>query len=249
MRRANNPELIMVNTTPIGINLGFDFCAEHEQGISGIMLSFGIKTDKIGFEARKITQLPTNLVLVEKQYQVILCLSRYDNINTLLKSTLKIYEFDKSNIASAWDNESFAINAMGKENSKFMKELIEAFKQKDIVFIMSKGTPFGGAGLCILIYSKIPEDIKLAFAKEDKQIKDEIKLCKKLEEKSGIKDLLTKKGKRWYTLSINRIDNGQPMWWLNPQEQSKYKAGWFTTQDLIDWADDKGKIIISENEK
>jgi len=33
------------------------------------------------------------------------------------------------------------------------------------------------------------------------------------------------------------------MFWLNPQEQNKYRCGWFTVEELTEWAEDKGTII------
>lgn len=56
--------------------------------------------------------------------------------------------------------------------------------------------------------------------------------------------LSRKAKKEFFYLKIRSIDkNGKPSWWLNPYEQQKYEAGWYSTQDLLDWADNKGKVI------
>jgi len=57
--------------------------------------------------------------------------------------------------------------------------------------------------------------------------------------------LSRKAKKEFFYLKIRSIDkNGKPSWWLNPYEQQKYEAGWYSTQDLLDWANDKGKVLI-----
>ena len=52
---------------------------------------------------------------------------------------------------------------------------------------------------------------------------------------------------RFYSLSIREYDeDGSPLWWLNPAERGKYHAGWYHTEDLKKWAENKGPVIGGE---
>jgi hypothetical protein len=62
--------------------------------------------------------------------------------------------------------------------------------------------------------------------------------------RTRVENLLRKKKKGYFSLSPRYNKSGELVVWLNPFEQSKYNSGWFTIQDLRDWARDKGKVII-----
>ena len=68
-------------TTLTGVNLGADYCSEHEWGIKGIQASFGIELaddKKLGLEKRTITTLPASpdLIFVKSKKSAVLYFRR-----------------------------------------------------------------------------------------------------------------------------------------------------------------------------
>lgn len=59
-----------------------------------------------------------------------------------------------------------------------------------------------------------------------------------------VKKVLKKKKKDWYFLGSPR-KNEEGVWrfWLNPSQQHIYEAGWFTLEELKQWANDEGPVI------
>ncbi len=70
--------LIHRNVVPIGIDLGFYGCAEHHRGIVELSEKFGIRPGQglSGYEARKITALPTGLHFAKSTDSSYLILER-----------------------------------------------------------------------------------------------------------------------------------------------------------------------------
>ena len=63
---------------------------------------------------------------------------------------------------------------------------------------------------------------------------------------TGIYKELKEADKKFFALSPNKDDKGNLIFWLNPQEQDKYNFGWVTLQDLKDWIQNKGKIVLKK---
>ena len=63
-----------------------------------------------------------------------------------------------------------------------------------------------------------------------------------------VKSALTDQGKEWHSLERWQWMDGEIRFWLNPNEQDIYRAGWFSIDDLIAWAQDRGPIMIEEAE-
>lgn len=70
------------NDVPASINLGADFCAEHEWGIAGIKADFGTElNNKNGIEHRRITKLPPLTFVQDKNYFFLTSVSgRYHDL-------------------------------------------------------------------------------------------------------------------------------------------------------------------------
>ncbi|MBN2459757.1 hypothetical protein JXB28_05725 [Candidatus Woesearchaeota archaeon] len=237
----------------IGANLGFDFCAEHEWGIKGLYRDFGMKLEEeLGFESRKNTLVPKSLFYIQKQKSSALIYNSYasrpDDLEHLLKGELDFDYLISSNpdkaIAAAWDERSFGLHVPAKHN-EVPKMLYEAFESKNgIIMLSGRRNPFANSGLLLLDYTKIPEENKAQARADDKAGREEQALYRKMEQDSGVFELLKQSGKSFYSLGIRRLDKeGKPMWWLNPCEQQKYESGWYTTEQLKEWAEDKGPVM------
>jgi hypothetical protein len=264
------PVLFRVHKKPgrqiIGFNLGADFVAEHEWGIGEIIGYFGLQTEnELGYEGRRNTKVPFGLWFYETDENVLLGFDPYapsrhpneteykpseETVKWLMDDyeSLKLLPNDEKGFVGAWDGGSFGINAKKERYGQTVRELYEAFKRKDgVITFLREPTlagAFGNAGLTLLIYSRIPSEIKTNAIEADRKKREELALYKRLEEESGVKELLKEHGKDWYALSIGRLDEkGEPLWWLNPEDQDRYNFGWFSTKDLRAWAKDKGKIV------
>lgn len=221
----------------IGVSLGYDFCSEHEHGIRQLQEDFGLKINKkYGFEARKNNIVPpglfcSNNMLVYPKSQ----------LEFIIKEEL--LSIGHGEIASAWCEHSFAVSVVPKYSGALVS-LYDAFKGKNGVIMLSGRTnPFANSGLILLNYRLIPKEMKDEFYEKDKKYHAEQRMFRKLEQESGIFELLKDNGKEFWSLHIGRLDeNGEPSWWLN----ARGNFGWYKTEDLRQWAENKGPVMKSK---
>jgi hypothetical protein len=96
----------------------------------------------------------------------------------------------------------------------------------------------------------IPESARDDFRKKEKAYRDEQAMFRKMEEESGVYELLKKSGKRFFALQIKHLDDkGQPRWWLNPYQQDIHNFGWYSTEDLKLWAADQGPVVMKKKQE
>ncbi len=163
------------NNEIIGINLGSNFCAEHEFGIQPIQKVLGVPTEitaeNYGIKARQITKFnPQNFIYKET--------TRYNYL------VFRVWAFDEDNrklpnfsdlapnpqeIETGWSSNDFVIIAP-KQYRKFLRNLWSSFQKKDIAIGLGNLTnPFINSGLVILIVSKVPPEMVAAIEKDDKE--------------------------------------------------------------------------------
>ncbi len=252
MQRAHNASIL----GGVVVNLGADYCAEHEWGIKGICEHFGIPIEvhrkALGIEGRTITEIPTGLYLVEGDNKIALVFDGYlgyqDEHRQLkvgwkdLSSELK---GEGPKLITAWDEKSFGLVAFTDEDCNFLRKLHQAFIEKDVAIWLGGGGVFQNAGLCIGIASQIPEENKKTMASSDA---DRLSL-KEAATKTGIEKRLTKAGLKWFALSPrwtpskDKERTTQPVvFWLNPMDQQNVNYGWFTVEELDQWIKGIGPI-------
>lgn len=267
MKRGYDSEfLIDENGVLLGINLGADFTSEHEWGIEGIKSAFGLKDKQksilgnqkplLGIDRRKINNkvdlIFKDIVIKKEKHKVLIHSSSWLKEhaekaidNKWIPSDLHIYGDEK--MACAWDENSFGI--MVKEDYfEELTQIYEAFMNLDIVIGMSPSHAFKNGGLVFSITSRLPkETIENIYNKD----LDAINL-KKAAEETGIYELLDKVGKGsfkgYFALSPRWKDESKKevIFWLNPYHQNIHNFGWFTVEDLKEWAEDKGKIMMNK---
>ena len=253
MRRGYDSEFLTNdNGEIIGINLGADHCAEHEWGIKGIKESFKLNDNEevFGIAKRIINASPENLmfkkVKIKNKIHYVLILLRHtygiifdEDYKKWLPSDL--IPFSDKNMACAWDENSFGI-VVTKEFKNEIESLYESFKNKDIAIGVAPSKAFSNGGLVFTITSKLPQEIIDDIYEKDLDYYN----LQNTATATGIYDVLKNKGKKYYALSPRWKDENKNelVFWLNPAEQRKYNYGWFTIEDLEDWANDKGKIIM-----
>ena len=65
---------------------------------------------------------------------------------------------------------------------------------------------------------------------------------------TGIEEVLKAAGKKWYALSPGWRDKRKQHvdFFLNPCEQERYDFGWFTVEELRQWARDEGPVLLDK---
>jgi len=169
--------------------------------------------------------------------------------------------------SGAWDENSFGI-LVPKKNFSILDALQKSLLNDDaLVYLGGSENPFSNSGLCIVVRSRLPEGLCNQMEEKDREHQSLLKDA----EKTGIEKTLEKAGKRWFSLSPKRpfVDNGDGtyrpfisstreetntitkhnvVFWLNPMEQSIHNSGWFTVEQLEEWAKDSGPVMMKKEE-
>jgi len=265
MRRAMMNEEFVEYTekdgskTFLGVNLGFDFCAEHEWGISGLKDSLGIwngtpETEKkvYGMARSKINNNSSVFFFSKefhksnKEFVTIYFLGSSEYFNK--ERNEEFADFHKSDIEyyilsgdkellTYWDSSSFLIisdqkDEMIKLNSAFLTNEIglRSFS-RSMVF-----SPDMKAGLMLFIMSELSDDVDSWIIEDQKEYYNMFKKFRRynLEKKF-------KKAKiRYDVLYPMQIEEGQeelvskfPYWvWWWPVDTDKYEGGSYTIEDF-----------------
>jgi len=154
----------------VGINLGSNFCAEHEYGIQPIQETLGIPTitRKAGVKARQITKFKAeNFIYKINGYYSYLIFQIWPFGGDKMVHFTELMP-NPNEISTAWSSTDFGLVAP-KPYKDFVKELWCAFQEKDIALGLGKSSanPFINPGLVILIISKAPLEMIAAIEHED----------------------------------------------------------------------------------
>ena len=253
MRRANDSAFLVNEGALIGLNLGADFTSEHEWGINGIKRLFGIPSgDKdFGLTRRKITTVPQSPVFGWTKGKMpksegFYLYDSYRNEVPDFSNYSELHSWDDK-IACAWDENSFGVFATDPKEIAYLKEIFMAFQSGDGAIFLGGDGIWRNSRLCLVISSRIPQEFLDGWYKDDKERYE----MDQVVEKTGIRQLLKEKGKHYFALSRPhyRKSDGKLVLWLNPQEQHDNNYGYFTIDDLKEWADGKGKIPKAKEKK
>jgi len=263
MRRAFHAKLIYHEAKFLGINLGYDYCAEHEWGIKGLEEAFGLNSMLMGVQRYQNSIVPNGIYskmeTIEFTDHKTPWVGLYFDARQYfamdkkeLKKHMPLpFKQTEDEIATAWDDHSFAI-VVHKNNKWIINEIIDAINRKDLAIgIGNSCNPFSRGGLQLMIVSYMPQEMKDAILESHE---DYDKLMKAVD-KTRIKETLKKAGKGYYALAPQWYSpefkpagrtlktKYKVVFFLNPHEQSKYDSGWFTVEELKDWTKEKGIIL------
>lgn len=150
---------------------------------------------------------------------------------------------EKSNVVSSWSSDGgFAIHVRGQENVDRLKELHQAFLNKDVAVGLGVSLGFRRSGPSLVRVSSLTEEEHKAV---ESSLADHARLMADVK-KSGIEELLRAAGKGWYALSPRWADHKNEKdleFFLNPMEQRKYAFGYFTVDELQQWAKEEGPVV------
>ena len=252
----------------IAVNLGADYCAEHEWGIKGINSRFGIsseksflgiKSTKIGIDSRTITKCDSIIEKVElevPQWSMDKSVKRTKKklFGIAMKDSWRVNsDYSWLTKSSHWDPTRDSVLGFWAE-SRFLflvedelicDEFVTAFQNKDISIWTGGAGAFKNGGLVIAIVSRIPEDFKKSMTDTDQDRLD----LEKAVVNTGIHKILEKAGKKFNALSPRWKDESKKeiTFWLNPQDpQDNY--GWYALEDLKQWTKGEGPIPKKEKD-
>lgn len=268
MRNTHLSKAIGRNTDGklIGVNLGSDFCTEHEWGIKDIKREMGISDKGSGYDCHKATSHGSlSLELDEKTLFIHMhrgdsYFSKNDIRRTFNKrkkeftASLKSefergedpsnykYDTEGHRFVAAWDKGSFAIMFHESLRDDY-KALSKALKSLDICVSIGGSQFIENGGLCLLISSQIP----IEWERDLKSAQRDVKKLKKASKKTGIHKVLEKADKEFFALSPrwDKDNKGEVIFWLNPMGQDIYNFGWFSVKELTEWAKNKGPVMKS----
>lgn len=277
MRKGRNPEIKITDKGLYGFNLSSDATAEHEWGISKLKSLLGMpqlgsekkynvmdkiskrKKYNVGIDARTIQTIPDHTLRLEKfvendeNYYVLICYRPWGMKIDITEHSLKafeLYPYPGTNITAAWDESSFGL-LVSEVYKGELEDLHQAILNKNVV-ISANDEKFEGGGLNLIIKSSIDEKTSIEMFDRDME---EIKI-KKISEEIGLKEKLRKANKKFLALSprlAKDFDNisetkYELVYWLNPYEQHIHNYGWFTVEELLQWIDDEGPVIINKKD-
>lgn len=257
MRKATNKgNWIIENGVFIGVSTGFDFCTEHELGIKSLQSSAGITAledqisskrnwfnfrknkPKFGLERTTIVNLDNILQgIAETDKGVPYYIFGYNVFRSAVPPSFT------EPFESYWDDTSFLIASTDKDK---MMELVEAAYNKDLAFTTGGKVLQEHAGIRLVIKSKVPQSLYEQCEENDIEI-FELKIEN---QKIDIQSKLKKAGCNFYACSPRWKDfeNREIWWWLNPEDQRSFEAGYYTYDELIQWTKGKGPVIkVEEN--
>lgn len=286
MRKASNDYgLIVIDDKFIGIALGYDYCAEHEWGIEDLRRLCGIPVssrENMGVKNRTITVCPP-LVFKEEtdkkiKYTYLYTGHRYntqeENEKYIprdladYKDTFKWrmkwakehpdrIEKNDETIMTAWDGGSFGVAVMDEKEVEHLKELHQAFLNKNVTIAVSNlraKNPFAGSSLCLFITDRIPQKTLDAMYLGDKEYYDR----EDYEDKIGMKDIINKygnkngyRGDKYFMACSPKWINHEDaesreeqkkknntkydiMYWINYSDNDN-NFGWYTVEEIKKW--------------
>jgi hypothetical protein len=59
-----------------------------------------------------------------------------------------------------------------------------------------------------------------------------------------VKVVLRDQHKEWHSLDSWQWIDGEIRFWLNPKQQDRYNAGWYTIDELISWSREIGPVVV-----
>lgn len=275
MRKGFNNSILYNDTGEfLGLCLGSDFTSEHEWGINNIAQEFRFaykakNNNILGADKSTVDKFPENslhyFTYGQKPVNHYLILDPGMFRQDLVKEGMiknELWKLDNEEFASAWSWSMFGIRFIGKNNGQYLKELYEAFQNKNVCFLFSGDlkNPFARSGLCIVIRDRLDHEVEEKLIKNDMDridLEHEAKL-------TGIKDYIDKLNSQYTTGFIKKFGylalspawcserkkehtDFPVMFWLNPINQREHNAGWFTVEDLMRWTNGLGPVIKEYN--
>ena len=254
MRRSYDCKFIVNEGDVIGFSFGSGVAAEHQMGIDSLRTSLGMDSNAIGLDRSIVHEFQFPLDVYEREDEMVVIFDP-SIIGVQTKFRFSISDMIRWNeltcwgnmpVSAAWDDASFGIHVLGKENVELLKNaVVEPWNDHDAALLVCQFKDYLRPGLVFLRASKLPEDDR----KEMREKHLDYIALQKASDKIGIHDALKKAGKGFYALDpqwakdFTTIETKYPVvYWLNPMYQMKNNRGYFSVEDLEQWIEGRGPI-------
>jgi len=253
MRRgSDNGWLVSDNGVFMGVNLGADFCAEHEWGVRDLRIILGVpgaaeedryaehkKADYggvYGIERRRCKTPNKDCIALKEDGDTLnLIVARPYTLKNLLEHPLDNPHYgewrfhDKQEMATAWCENSLIVRVKGEANFKKLRQIHDALLRGECAIWLGGGGVFKNAGLCIAIISTITKDNLKVMHDADV---DREKL-NRADEKTGIKKKIEEANDHWQ--KMQEVESGRSCYgkkwgfyalsprWAGKEEKKKTK--------------------------
>lgn len=274
MRRANNGELWLDdNGKLIGVNLGADYCAEHEWGIDRLKDSLGIGNNAPNYRNfttdSKVRKALTKFKL--KGFTFGLGNRQISNNSKTLHNNLDTdgakygktrlwgialnqydfhdnREFDFEKVRDNWfdkDRNPF-LGFWGEGDFCFLsqnKEHVEELAKAYEEKDLAVYLAGGGPFKNAGLVLAIMSRIPKEYYDQAHESDKEYYTLVKESIATGIYDTIEKSDKSFYGLKPRLNEENNLEFWLNPRDQDAYNYGWYTKEELVQWTKNQGPII------
>lgn len=174
-----------------------------------------------------------------------------DTINSHISMAKSKY--NSQEIMSSWNDRGFCVTGFNDEFRDGIRQIYNGLQNNDLIFGSSLKSWITSSGLSLIVASKIPENVRESVVTSDIDHGNLLKAAKD----SKIEQILEKSGKKYFALSPKwrdffkdpKFESDYPVvFWLNPYEQHKYSFGWYTVEELKQWANDVGPVVEKKKE-
>lgn len=261
---------VVIDGMTLGVNLGFDFCSEHEWGFKWAQRHLG----RPGKATRALTGLAVRTTTRHEPGFRIELHERPDGLwlrgSTFWRDTpdlaMELSDAKRApmylgdlqrgfgwsvqrgeGVAAAWDGDSGFCVVGVSEAGKQAVRIAHGALIGDRCFVNQGAGILGRGGLCLIDAEMIPPGV-------DDEMRAADILALNLEDAvaaTGIRERLAKADKRYFALSPRWAagDAGKITFWLNPMEQDRHNYGWFTLEDLDAWIAGSGPIPMTNAQR
>jgi hypothetical protein len=245
----------------LGIDLGADYCAEHEQGIAALNAILGLgegsSSSCLGIEKRKISKLnPDQASFIDSKNKkngftslVVGWMLKPATKKTDLPDEVKPYRGKKevTELSCAWSEKDFAIYTESDDGRKNLRELNQALRVKNAALWVGGSGPFQNGGLCIIIVDRVSEENLKTLVKSDQDLIDLEIADESVQMQTQLKSKLKSSGKSYFALvphwKKEHLTEYSIVYWLNPFDQGKSNFGYFTVEQLLEWSNNTGPVV------
>lgn len=251
MKRAHNGLGVFLKDGKIqALCLGWDFTSEHEWGIRHLEYDFECLNEKeAGIERYRVKQVPEGFTLTLTEKGTYLGTHPPMEGPSWPHPELRTYKGMEVPFTAAWDRGSFGLFTTDPEMQAHLQELHEAFLKNDVALYL-QNSKYGGmaqGGLVLSIISRTPKHDLNVMRKAHQDAATLKRYVAKVEKKSRLRETLSAAGCRWYCLSPKRVDPSEKSaydikYWLNPVDQHRNNYGFFTVEELLQWAEGGGPV-------
>lgn len=247
------PTLVTADGTPdgevIGISLGWDATTEHECGIRPLRDQFGVvSAGHLGMARHRSVVVPP--MYWHDQPDEVLWIApapRFAVPDTYRDGPLRFrtllakvpYQYG---LSGAWSDGSFGLRAKDPDAQVAVRRLYDAALSRCLFLALS---PEGlGTGFVLLDCEGIPEHVQAQWVVEDRQRDADRREWDAAWEAAGVRKAMLAAGLGAFSVgrSLSRRD-GVLYGWLNPENQRRYRAGWYTIAQLLAWTRGEGPVI------